>query len=229
MTRIVRIATTAALGLGLALGALVGFTTVGASAVADRDCGDFPSQKAAQLFFLNHNPAADPHGLDADGDWVVCESNPGPYYYGSDPTPGSGPKPAPVPPKKVVIRVVKVLDGQLIKVREGKKRPVVVHLMGVTIPDGSCEAKAAVKDLRSWVKPGMAVRAYHAKKGANRDSDGHLWRLLERVKGGYDIGGSQIDTGFAEVERALKFPLKAKYLRWEAKAIAEGKGYHGTC
>ena len=63
---------------------------------ADRDCGDFASQRAAQLFFLNAGgPGSDPHGLDSDGDGIACESNPAPYYYGT--TPPSAPQP-PAPP-----------------------------------------------------------------------------------------------------------------------------------
>jgi hypothetical protein len=50
-----------------------------AFAFVDKDCGDFPSQKAAQIFFLKHGgPQSDPHGLDAEGDGVACESNPAP-------------------------------------------------------------------------------------------------------------------------------------------------------
>ncbi|WP_148572331.1 excalibur calcium-binding domain-containing protein [Nocardioides caldifontis] len=48
---------------------------------ADKDCADFPSQRAAQLFFLRQGgPAVDPHRLDADGDNVACDSNPPPRY-----------------------------------------------------------------------------------------------------------------------------------------------------
>lgn len=192
---------------------------------ADRDCGDFPSQRAAQIFYLNNNPAADPHRLDDDSDGVACESNPAPYYYGSDPNPGGGGEPQPQP----VTKVVKVINGQYVKVRYGKKAPVVVHLLGVTIPKQSCERKTSVKDLRSWVKPGMVVKVHKDKKAPNRDAKGFVWRLLERVKGGYDIGGSQIATGFADVERDLRFSSKARYVRWETKAIDKAKGYHGTC
>lgn len=64
---------------------------------ADRDCGDFSSQRAAQIFFLNHGgPQSDPHGLDSDGDGIACESNPAPYYYGTTP-PGAGGGSAPHP------------------------------------------------------------------------------------------------------------------------------------
>ena len=44
-----------------------------ASAAADRDCGDFATQRQAQTFFVAHNPASDPHRLDSDGDGVACE------------------------------------------------------------------------------------------------------------------------------------------------------------
>jgi Excalibur calcium-binding domain len=47
-----------------------------ASAFRDRDCSDFPTQKKAQKFFKKHSPKQDPHGLDADGDGLACESNP---------------------------------------------------------------------------------------------------------------------------------------------------------
>ena len=49
---------------------------------ADRDCGDFGSQRAAQIFFLEHGgPNRDPHGLDSDSDGIACETNDAPYYF----------------------------------------------------------------------------------------------------------------------------------------------------
>ncbi len=54
-----------------------------AQAVVDRDCGDFATQKAAQVFFLQNSPSTDPHRLDADGDGVACDANPCPCYLGS--------------------------------------------------------------------------------------------------------------------------------------------------
>jgi hypothetical protein len=63
--------------------ALVALPTA-ASARADKDCADFPSQKAAQIFFIKHGgPRYDPDRLDGDHDGKACEDNPGPYYYGS--------------------------------------------------------------------------------------------------------------------------------------------------
>jgi hypothetical protein len=45
---------------------------------SDKDCADFPTQKAAQKFFRKHNPRGDPDYLDADNDMVACEDNPCP-------------------------------------------------------------------------------------------------------------------------------------------------------
>jgi hypothetical protein len=248
------VAVVVTMGLAAVPGPATAQPAAATARIVDRDCSDFSSQASAQYFFLSAGgPYSDPHQLDADGDGIACETLPCPCYTGTTgstsptpaplptptptpmptptptPMPTPTPTPTPTPPKEIVLRVVKVIDGQLVRVREGRKAPVVVHLLGLSIPKRSCRAKAAVRDLRSWVKPRMEVRAYADKKAPDLDSEGRLWRALERVKGGYDIGGSQIATGFADVDRRIHFGVKARYLRWEAKAIAGAKGYHGTC
>jgi Excalibur calcium-binding domain len=51
------------------------------AAASDKDCSDFASQRAAQIFFLKHGgPRRDPDRLDADHDGVACEDNPCPCY-----------------------------------------------------------------------------------------------------------------------------------------------------
>lgn len=57
---------------------LLGAMVVAQPAVAfrDRDCSDFSTQAQAQRFFERHNPARDPHRLDADHDGIACESLP---------------------------------------------------------------------------------------------------------------------------------------------------------
>ena len=87
--------------LALSLGPALALATAPAAMAADRDCGDFASQKSAQIFFLNAGgPSSDPHYLDSDGDGIACESNPAPYYYGKT-LPGGGgsaqPEPEPQP------------------------------------------------------------------------------------------------------------------------------------
>lgn len=70
--------------LAVALGTIVTLllAALPASASAsDRDCSDFASQRAAQIFFLKHGgPRRDPHRLDGDDDGVACEDNPCPCY-----------------------------------------------------------------------------------------------------------------------------------------------------
>lgn len=202
-------------------------TSAPAHARADRDCSDFPNQAAAQAFYIaNGGPASDPHRLDAEGDGIACETLPCPCSTSTGGGGGGGHQPPAAPAKT---RVVKVLSGELVRVRKGKQRPYVVHLMGVKVPRDACRSRAAKRDLRSWVEPGMVVRVIDGRKSRKRDKQGHLYRYLVRVKGGYDVGGSQIDTGFGQVDRKLRFQLKKRYLRWEAQARAEGRGYHGTC
>jgi len=68
-------------------------------AVGDRDCGDFASQRAAQIFYLKHGgPQSDPHRLDSDSDGIACEDNDAPYYYGRS-LPDADPK-----PKRISVR-----------------------------------------------------------------------------------------------------------------------------
>jgi competence protein ComEC len=68
----------------LAVAGLLGLSPRVASARGDKDCADFPSQKAAQIFFIKHGgPRYDPDRLDGDHDGKACEDNPAPYYYGS--------------------------------------------------------------------------------------------------------------------------------------------------
>lgn len=69
--------------LVLVVAGALSLTPTVASARSDKDCADFSSQRAAQIFFLKHGgPRYDPDRLDADHDGIACEDNPAPYYYG---------------------------------------------------------------------------------------------------------------------------------------------------
>ena len=83
---------------------VVGSLLLAPSASArDVDCGNFSSQKAAQIFFLKAGgPNYDPHYLDSDGDGIACESNPAPYYYGKTLPGGGGGSPDPEPQPSVI-------------------------------------------------------------------------------------------------------------------------------
>jgi Excalibur calcium-binding domain len=62
---------------------ILGLASLPSAAVAgDKDCKDFRTQRAAQIFFLRHGgPRRDPHRLDGDDDGIACEDNPCPCYY----------------------------------------------------------------------------------------------------------------------------------------------------
>lgn len=69
------------------IGAVIALAVLGLAslpnqvAAADKDCADFPSQRAAQIFFLKHGgPKHDPDRLDGDNDGVACEDNTCPCY-----------------------------------------------------------------------------------------------------------------------------------------------------
>jgi len=60
--------TAAAIALGIALFAAL----PSPAAAGDKDCADFASQRAAQIFFLKHGgPRYDPDRLDGDDDGVA--------------------------------------------------------------------------------------------------------------------------------------------------------------
>jgi Excalibur calcium-binding domain len=66
----------------VAIGAAVAFGGAGVASAyeADRDCSDFSTQAAAQMFFIEHGGSASNNfdDLDADHDGIACESNPCP-------------------------------------------------------------------------------------------------------------------------------------------------------
>lgn len=67
----------------LAVAAFLACAIPSPARASDKDCSDFRTQRAAQIFFLEHGgPRRDPDRLDADHDGVACEDNPCPCYYG---------------------------------------------------------------------------------------------------------------------------------------------------
>lgn len=166
---------------------------------ADKDCGDFASQKAAQIFFLDNGaPGSDPHRLDADGDGVVCESNPAPYYYGLTPPDSSSPRPKVV---KQRARVVSVVDGDTVKVRlaGGKRRSV--RLIGIDTPEVyggvECGGPEASGSLRRLAPRGTHVVLVSDPTQDQVDRYGRLLRYV--MKSGRDLNRVQVGRGWATV------------------------------
>ncbi|MCF6377996.1 excalibur calcium-binding domain-containing protein [Nocardioides KLBMP 9356] len=193
----------------------------------DVDCADFPSQQAAQLFYLNHSPSADPNNLDSDGDGVVCESLGGPYYYGSDPTPGNN-NSQPQPPKPKPIKVVKVLAGDLLKLRQGTDRPFNVRLLGAQVRGTSCITAGARDDLRSWINPGLIVSVKLDKTAPKRDKQGNILGDVIADRANVSIGAEQVKTGWATPAR-YQYKNKARYQKWTGGASYHRHGMYGAC
>ena len=196
----------------------------------DMDCGDFPSQQAAQIYYLNNSPAADPDNLDSDGDGVACESNGPPYYYGSDPNHGgsnSTNPPPPQPPKPQPIKVVKVLAGDVLELRQAPKPSYKVRLVGAEVKGNRCVTNGALRDLRSWIKPGRIVTVEIDKRAPERRKGVKLANVVTK-RGNFTIGGSQVSRGWAGVAR-YRFGDRARYERWAGAASFRREGMYGEC
>ena len=121
----------------------------------DRDCGSFSTQASAQAYFIAlGGPTSDPDRLDGDSDGVACESLPCPCSSGAGnvptpvpspvptpiptatPTPTPTPSPTPVPPgARRSARIVRVIDGDTLRVRLTGGRQLTVRLIGIDTPE----------------------------------------------------------------------------------------------
>lgn len=177
-----------------------------ASAFLDKDCGDFGSQKAAQLFFLaNGGPGSDPHALDAEGDGLACESLPCPCYYKKTP-PSSGTTTAPTGPSQLtqMARVIRVTDGDTIKVRllpAGPRRDV--RLIGIDTPEVyggvDCGGPQASQSLKRMLPRGTRVRMLSDTSQQLKDRYGRLLRYVHKAGSGRDMNRAQVYKGWARV------------------------------
>lgn len=170
-----------ALALVIVAVGLAGSAQASASAVVDRDCGDFPSQAAAQNFFLTVG-GGDPHRLDDDGDGVACESNPCPCIgrgstapqpftsTGSTTQPQQGPR-----THRETGNVVRVTDGDTLR--------------------GRCGADAATANLRRLAPVGSTVHLVSDRTQAAKDRYGRLLRYVKRQGGYADLSFRQAWDG----------------------------------
>src|SRR5690349_7082055 len=197
--QLLRTLTLALVALGLGLPA-----PAPASAVVDRDCGDFASQAAAQRFFLNAG-AGDPHRLDDDGDGVACESNPCPCIGRGTTSPqqlastGSTQAQAQQGPRtyRETGNVVRVTDGDTLRVRLRGGAHVSVRMLGIDTPErGQCGADAASANLRRLAPVGSTVHLVSDRTQAAEDRYGRLLRYVQRQGGYGDLSFRQAWDGF---------------------------------
>ncbi|MFS3128092.1 thermonuclease family protein [Nocardioides sp. Bht2] len=216
----------------------VGAMTAPASAY-DRDCGDFANQRDAQIFFLNAGgPHSDPHRLDADGDGVACDSNPCPCYYGTtkpgDPPKGDGKKPK----KKTVVqygRIIRVTDGDTVKVRLNGGGTKNVRLIGIDTPEvyggTECWGPQASHWLKKRLPKGTRVKLTSDPTQELKDRYGRLLRYVTKRSSGKDLNYAQVRAGNARVYVYGGKPFKRTkaYKKAQSSAKSRDAGLWGAC
>jgi endonuclease YncB( thermonuclease family) len=212
----------------------------------DRDCSDFPNQRAAQFFFLRHGgPESDPHRLDdafGEGNGIACEDLPCPCYEGRSP-PGGNPPPAqpaprePKPNRAQTIRsvIVRVIDGDTIVVRplEETRRPrYIVRLIGIDSPEHSpreCGATLATQRARRLAPRGRRVLL---KTDPTQPLFDPFDRLLAYalLRNGPQMNKNQIVAGFAKVLVVGRRSQQYRSFKSAARrAHNQGRGVWGIC
>jgi endonuclease YncB( thermonuclease family) len=199
---------------------------------ADKDCGDFASQKAAQIFFLEQGgPTYDPHNLDSEGDGVACESLPAPYYYKSV-LPTSGVEKAPVVLRQRA-RVIKVVDGDTLRVRLASGARKKVRLVGIDTPEVygtvECGGNKASASMRRITPRGTRVVLVSDPTQDKVDRYGRLLRYV--MKSGKDVNRAQLNRGWASVYVYDHNPFKRVdgYRKSQRQAKNDGRGIWGLC
>lgn len=233
-TSIVRAFTGPLLALVLASGAAV--TGSPAHALADRDCGDFASQKAAQIFFLQQGgPSSDPHRLDSEGDGIACETNPAPYYYEKTLPTGTTTTTSTALPAQIRqrARVTKVVDGDTIDVRLRSGKVKRVRLIGIDTPEVyggvECGGKKASASMRRMAPAGTRVVLLSDPTQDRADRYGRLLRYV--VKAGQDLNRAQVARGWATVYVYNNDPFRrvSPYRRAQRAANNRDRGIWGLC
>jgi len=224
------------LSLLVLLGGFVTVLTAGTAQAADKDCSDFATQKAAQVFFLNHGgPTYDPDRLDADGDGVACESNPCPCYYGTTPP---SPTPTPPPQRKQIrqrARIVRVIDGDTVvaRLRSGRRRHV--RLLGIDTPEiyghVECGGHAASRSARRMLPRGTRVVLISDPTQHRVDRYGRLLRYVIRSRDHRDIDHAQVWLGHARVYVYQHTPFRRvkSYRQALRSARSHSRGLWGHC
>ena len=178
-----------------------------ASAVADKDCADFDTQAQAQNFFLEHGgPQNDPHQLDADGDGIACESNPCPCSNntgggGGGGGGGNGDGADKTSVKREKAKVIRVVDGDTIRVNLKPGPKVMVRLIGIDTPEVfggvECGGEAASKKTKKILPRGTVVRLV---SDPTQDLKDRYKRLLRYVsKRTLDVNRRLVRSGHARV------------------------------
>lgn len=198
--------------------------------IADRDCGDFATQAAAQRFFLDHGgPRDDPHRLDEDGDGIACESNPCPCSFSTSPG-DDGPEPGTSTSRRWA-KIVRVIDGDTVVVRLAGGPKVHVRLIGIDSPETSpaeCGSANATRSARQLMPRGKRVLLLSDSTQRNKDRYGRFLRYV--VRNGNDVNRAQVARGWARVYVVgREFKRVDAYRRSQRVARNQDRGIWGRC
>jgi endonuclease YncB( thermonuclease family) len=210
--------------ISLVLAAATLTVTSPARAVGDMDCGDFDTQAQAQNFFNNHNPSADPHQLDGDGDGVVCESNPCPCITGgggggnNGGDAGTGPR-----VRHQRATVIRVVDGDTVEVNLTPGPNATVRLLGIDTPEVfggvECHGTAASRATKKMLPRGTRVRLTSDPSQDLTDRYGRILRYV--AKGKADVNRRLVNRGHARVYVYDNTPFKRVRAYRTAQAFAK--------
>ena len=209
-----------------------------AAQAADKDCGDFSTQKAAQIFFLNNGgPSSDPHRLDSEGDGIACESNPCPCYYGSDTGGGDdgGAEPRPEKTLRQKAKVIMVIDGDTVDVRLANGRKKRVRMIGIDTPEvyggAECGGQMASRSAKRMLPRGTRVTLISDPTQGRVDRYDRILRYVIKNKTRRDINRMQIWRGMATVYVYNSTPFKrtAGYRKAQRQADSHNRGIWRRC
>lgn len=224
-----RIATLLTLLLTIAGTTFVVGAAIAPAHAADRDCDDFNTQAAAQDFFIdNGGPQSDPHGLDADGNGIACESNPCPCSTSTGGGGGGENPPAP-PAKRQQARIIKVIDGDTATVKLLPGPKVNVRFLGIDAPEvDACGGARSTTSAEKLLPPQTRVLLVSDPTQSLQDKYGRLLRYVqERPK---DISLLQVRRGLAKVLTVGKpFQRAGKYQTAQEIAKKKNLGNWADC
>ncbi len=213
---------------------------------ADVNCSDFANKAAAQRHLEAH--PGDPDGLDGDDDGSACESLPCPCDTTAAPTPAAppvaGPAPAAQPPaapaaaQRVKARVIRVIDGDTLKVRLATGRIATVRLIGIDTPETrkpgtavECGGPQATARMRRLALRSGGGRTVVLTSDTTQDRSDRYGRMLAYVGAqGVDFGRAMVASGWAQTyvyERP--FARVAAYRKAQASATAANRGVQRAC
>jgi endonuclease YncB( thermonuclease family) len=205
-----------------------------ATAAADRDCSDFATQRAAQVFFLDHSPRLDPHLLDADGDLIACETNPCPCLSDKSGGPAADTGTATTQLRQRG-RVVAVVDGDTVRVQLASGRRRDVRLVGIDTPEVyggvECGGRQASRSLKRILPRGTRVRLVSDPSQDLTDRYGRLLRYVHKASTGRDVNRQQVHRGWARVYVYDHNPFNrvTSYRKAQRLAKAADRGVWGRC